>query len=218
MVGLTTPAYKSVFGGTVSGIQTWSCSLWLARTGGSAPSQHDVTVNAGAISAEWQAWFTGAVKGINHAPLTAESTSLYYYPAGAISAALLGVDEFTHIAANGATDRGPSQLSLVTSLRSSTPGRSGRARFYVPLTETAQLTGGQVSNALVSSLAVAAQTLLQGLNAIAPSEGGAFGCCVASFTKGVAEPIVSIVVDSKIDTQRRREDKIGPSFVAVAEV
>lgn len=218
MPGLNLPSYKSVFAGTVTGVQTWSCSLWIARNGGSTPTQAQVTSNAGAISALWQAWFNTTARGVNHSPLTAESLSAYYYPSGALSATFVGINQFTHIVANGPTDRAPSQLSLVTSLRSSTPGRSGRGRFYMPLTETAQLTAGQVSQSLVNSLAVDAKTLINGINGLAPAEGGAFVCSVASFTKGLLEPIVTVVVDSKVDTQRRREDKIGASFVGEASI
>lgn len=96
--------------------------------------------------------------------------------------------------------------ALVISWRTASIGRSFRGRTYIggldaAATETAQA----VSAAFADSIAAAAANLIDGLNDI-----GAALCVLSRFASGVARvaglltEIISVVVDTKIDSQRRR--------------
>lgn len=217
MVGLPSPAYKMVFGGSMGGVQDWSCSMWAQVTGGDPPTQLEVTTNSGALGTKWSTMWN-SFKTRNWPTVTADHLTAYYYPAGSTVSTLIGIDEFTAIPGTGSTLELPSQLSLVASLRSSTPGRSGRGRFYLPLTDGGSLSNGQVAGGDCTTIVGLIKALVDGINALTPAEGGAFRCGVASFTKSAFYPVVTAIIDSKIDTQRRREDKVGVLFVAPAVI
>jgi hypothetical protein len=113
---------------------------------------------------------------------------------------------------------GPLQTCLVASLRTATPGASFRGRQYFPaftlpcnaataqpdsddvdlVATTAANLGGDAAQAIASSLSIS--TLRWG---------------VYSPTRGVCTEITSISVDNTMDTQRRREQSLEPSYVSV---
>lgn len=215
--GLSVASYKAVAGGFIHGTQAWSISTWLSLSGGTAPTQNNVTTDSGNIGSQFGTWWA-TIKADNSPNTGLQSLSLYYYPAGATTSTLLGHDEFASIPGTGTGTELPSQLSLVHSYRSSTPGRSGRGRFYAPVTSGDNLTAGQMSGSRIITLGTHWKTLVDGLNALASASGQTMRVGVASFTSGVFHPAVSLVIDSKLDTQRRREDKIGINNIATGVV
>lgn len=93
----------------------------------------------------------------------------------------------------------PNQCSLVCSLRTATAGRRGRGRVYLPCNDTV-MSSGQVASGNVGQLATWMAAFLTSVN----GDLGDQHVVVLSQVSGTAHPITSVVVDSKIDIQRRR--------------
>ena len=109
-------------------------------------------------------------------------------------------------------------MAIVHSLLSGRPGRANRGRFYLPL--TAANIGdslGEVPTATQTALCSAFKTLVLAVTAV--NCGGrpvilavASPDSVDKDGNTVSRPVVpvgTVLVDSKIDTQRRRADKIA---------
>lgn len=99
----------------------------------------------------------------------------------------------------------PNNVALVVSLRTGYTGRSFRGRMYVPGLHEGQVVGDDVSLLIASDFATGAELLAS----MALDEG--FLWVVASFhhdlaprVTGVPSAITSFVVNTRVDTQRRR--------------
>jgi hypothetical protein len=220
VVGLPVDACKVVLRGTINDVQDWSIGCWLtteliAGSWGIA----DMTaycVKLDAFAADW--WSTIRNK-VN--PLTAWSTtSLYFYPAGHTVAS-----QMTEVMGGAGSNGGgavylPPYVSMVASLRTDVPGRSGRGRNYVPANGFTPNVDAQMDNTSCTELATAHATMLTGWNGIVGTDEGisAQTAVVASFTKSQTNAIKTVQVDSKPDTQHRRTDKLAAAFTAVGTV
>lgn len=60
--------------------------------------------------------------------------------------------------------------------------------------------------------------MLTAINASSSASGGTFVCSILSQTMGLATAITRIQVDTVVDTQRRRRDKLGADAVHQADV
>lgn len=108
----------------------------------------------------------------------------------------------------------PLQTCVVQSLRSATPGRSGRGRMYLPCT-TVSLSGHQLSQAQCDELSAATATFLGSTMGNGDINGAV---CVYSRTKHAAYPLTEVIVDSRLDVQRRRADHEAIEFTSTAAV
>lgn len=107
----------------------------------------------------------------------------------------------------------PTQLAIVHSLLSGSPGRKNRGRYYMPMTSASLLgtSEGQLTAAACTSLSTTAVAWFHAVSAI---DIGTQAPIPVVATRG-SEPYVlieSINVDSKVDTQRRRVDKEAALF------
>ena len=111
----------------------------------------------------------------------------------------------------------PYQAAVVVSLRTNTPGGSGRGRIYWPaagsrlnssarmaVVDRDQFAGEQVTyvHAMESALATAFPTI-------------GFDLAVRSKTTRTTPHVTRIQVGDVVDTQRRRRDKLAESYVSV---
>lgn len=125
------------------------------------------------------------------------------------------------VVGQGAPTKSP-QDACVISLRSSTPGPTGRGRFYWPALG-ADLTLQYVMDVPTPASAVAgARTWL---NAIGTAVNAAFGSLsipstvvlsVRSVKNHVCRDVTSLQVGSVLDTQRRRRDSLPEAYSSVA--
>lgn len=102
----------------------------------------------------------------------------------------------------------PTQLAVVASLRTGLAGRANRGRSYLPNVATVALASGvvpQMSATATAAIANAVRNYVSGLGN--DVDGGP--AVVASLSQGAMVPITSIVVDSKLDVQRSRAQKIA---------
>jgi hypothetical protein len=107
------------------------------------------------------------------------------------------------------------QAAVVHSLRTATPGRRGRGRCYFPA-NGATLTGSNLSSTVTTALSNSFRTYLDAVNATALGAGTVVAI-VATSLMNPAPAVTRVVVDSELDVQRRRANKIlGTSIVSSA--
>lgn len=110
----------------------------------------------------------------------------------------------------------PSQCSLVISVRSGLGSRDHRGRVYLPMTgRGGWANSGQLASADCTAIANAFKALVNTAN-LTTIGGAATTFGIASRGSGFTVAGQDCVVDSKIDTQRRRSDKVLAAARAVA--
>ncbi len=215
MPGLNKAAIKCVIKGSMSGAQGWSTSVWVAAT--IDPLTLDLAQFAGAFQDLAAAW-AGSVSNYWSTTTQYDGVECYEYPIGSTVATRQAADTpSAPIVGSHSVNLLPTFCSLVQTLRTATSGRSFRGRMYLPYTSDALETNGQAPANTCTTTATATRDLLQALQDADYSGDGitAQQPVVASFTKGVTTPITSVFVDSLVDVQHRREDKIGAAHSAV---
>lgn len=220
MPALPVDTLKLSFYGTMNTTQDWSVGLTAAVLLGSgswAPANlsNALTGMGTPIGAWWQALRphispTTIMRGVRG----------YFIPAGQIHASSQGEWLYGSGVPGSSGQYMPDYVALVQSLRSDVPGRSGRGRMYVPCTGVVCGTDNQADNTTVGDYATATSTLITALNAFTdvPDNLTSMKIVVPSHSKAQVNDVATVIVDSKIDVQRRREDKIVATHTAVATV
>jgi len=208
VAGLPGVQVKCVVSGTMAdGVQDMSFGFWLHVSDADFITQatlNDITSDVETAVAAFLG--TSSVAKFYTAIDEFTKVTCYSYNDGSVSADLVSELLFGSPLAGSGTANHPKETCLVVSLRSLTPGRSGRGRFYLPATGIAMDATGQTSSSTdIDNLASAAKTMFDALIA------NDYEPVVASFTKSAAYPVATIVVDNRPDTQRRRTDKILPT-------
>lgn len=207
MAGVNVDMIKWVIKGDINVSQTWSVGVWSEVVGTGSPTAADLDAAVTAVLPLVATWW-GSMKFFNSAGTRYTQLGGYYYPAGSAVATISSIKPVTPVVGTGTFYQSP-RNALVVSLLTGHSGRSYRGRAYVPMTAAQTDTTLQALATGVDSCALAHQTLLTALNAVslAPHWGNA-PTRVRSEKLGIASIITSIKVDSLIDTQRRREDKL----------
>lgn len=209
----SSPSLLVRFRGTlITADQTWSFGLrWVGTT---PPTLANLQAVAAALvtgaPAQGMAVLLGQCVGVQ---CVATGVDVYYYPAIPGKASISASADYSPPRGPTTGDNMPSQCSLVVSLRTAMTGRSGRGRVYLPFTRVAQLDAtGQVSGIALATIAddfkTFADAVIGALNGVLPGYQGPY---VVSGTHGMANAVTRYVIDSKVDTQRRREDKQAPA-------
>lgn len=130
---------------------------------------------------------------------------------------LIGISTINSTVAQAGTGsiRMPAQSALVVSVRTDTPGGSGRGRLYWPGLGGTIDTTARLSSPLTSTVLNDMKTYLLGIRsdlaASFPTIG--FDLAVRSRTTHTTPHAVRLQVGSVIDTQRRRRDALPESYV-----
>lgn len=207
-----TPFVRLLLTGTLTGAQTWSVGLSF-EAGALVPAATLQTWLA-AISPEVDTFWT-TYKNLVGTDTTLSALRAYGYDSGGTKSATEA--SITKSSVGAATSPNlPTQCAMVVSLRSGNSSRSGRGRIYLPIRNAAQLSNGQLANANCDALAAAVKVLI---DAIVTHPFGTGGSPIPAIATGGSKPpvpILSVQVDSKVDTQRRRTDKVAAVYRAVA--
>jgi len=111
----------------------------------------------------------------------------------------------------------PFQSAIVTSIRTNTPGASGRGRIYWPLLAATLTSAGRLSVPTNANVVADMKTYLTGIRsalaAAFPTIG--FDLAVRSKTTKTTPHAVRIQIGNVIDTQRRRRDNLTESYASV---
>ena len=212
MAGLNQVAVKAVIKGTLAtGAQDFSYGFWLnvGDVDFIGQSQLD-TITGDVHDAIDTMHNTSSVAALMTSADVVTGVTCYSYNATSVTADLVSIAPLTTPRAGSGTANHPKETSLVTSLRTLIPGRSGRGRFYMPATGIAMTAGGVIaSNTAVDDFADAVKTMFDDLGS------ATWAVSVASFSKGHLYPVTSFQVDNKPDTQRRRTDKINATHTKI---
>lgn len=218
MAALNLPSNKVTISGTIGqAAQTWSTSFWISTGIGTAPTQALVDAYAANVRTPL-ATFVAAIRGYWSPLVNYTAMKLTHYPAASL------VPDFVSspvvVVQQGAVAaKLPGYCSVVASLRSSSPTRSGRGRMYLPTNVVSTTTDGEMALADVTTIANATAALFTAVNSIAVGyDSGSGIVSVASHHTTLQRPVVRVVVDSKLDVQHRRTNKLGADSVVSATV
>lgn len=213
-VGQSAHMVRQTFKGTINGVQTWSTSLWFQYSGSpAAPSAADVA--AGMTSSSDLEGFVDvlwAALSEYMAPNTIMQTwTVDVYGEDPATPASATAQTPFAVAGSGQPHL-PPECALVASLKTGRGGASFRGRMYLPLLALQVSNQGQASDVAATDVATAVAAYLTSVNGHDFEGGGAIGyellAAVNSVQLGLSTPITSVQVDTRIDAQRRREDKL----------
>ena len=199
---------RNVISGKLPGGEIWQSSFWCDE----APSDQAATQSqADAFASDISSALTTAGTPIDHmcAGSTIDTLTTYSYLDATGHATHVAVSNITGGAA-ALTQTLPDQCCLVVTLLTGVAGRRHRGRLYIPyLADT--LSGGQVSSSKITDIAAWWSSLITALN----GDLGGQHVVVLSQAGGSSVSVNAVQVDSKIDIQRRRADKVQPASKAV---
>lgn len=211
-----TALVKLVHEGALAQGEQFAWGLWLKPATGALPTL-DATqtwlngVATRLIATECNSSTSGAFTSLIAEDSSYSTVRGYIYPAGADVAS--GVVEATvNKSGTGAAEL-PDQCSLVASLRSTVPSRSGRGRVYLPANGVG-LAVHQMFSTDLGNLATVMKNYLDFLNTSAIA-GDELDVVVRSVTQGVVRLVHQVVIDSRLDIQRRRANSQAVLFTQV---
>lgn len=134
----------------------------------------------------------------------------YYYDGGESgSTATLSASVPLTTNEGAAAIKMPDQCTMVASLRTGRAGRSFRGRMYIPTPALTISNDSQVPSVNTVDIATRTATLITTINA------SSLGVVVMSATQTAATPVTAVQVNSVVDTQRRRTNKIVPNQTSI---
>lgn len=117
---------------------------------------------------------------------------------------------------NTGTSAHPFQTALCVSLRTNTPGASGRGRIYWPATGQSLGAGTlRLAAGVNATLAAAFQTYLSAIETALESEFTGVSLVVWSRTQGALHPVTTVRVGDVLDAQNRRRDALVENYASV---
>lgn len=129
----------------------------------------------------------------------------------------ISIQSSTTPAAGSSPIRLPFQAATVISLRTNTPGASGRGRLYWPALAATLGTDGKIITPAPATLVSDARAYLTGIETDleAGAFGGSFDLAVRSKTTKTTPHVVRLQVGDLVDTQRRRRDALPEAYSQV---
>lgn len=193
---------KIVFSGALPGTERWSASMCIDHATALDSVElgnvlDEVITDFGAGGG-----FFAELAAINPATVTLDTVTAYYY-SGGTKAALQAERTGNYLPTHTNAVTLPNQVCAVASLRTGLPGRSQRGRMYIPCLSVAMGANGL---ATTTGLNLLADGLAQSMGTFNASGRGKI--VVASATTGFNNPVTEIIMDSVLDTQRRRRSSV----------
>lgn len=219
---MTIPAGVShvTISGTLTGGEIWQTGFWTS--GAAATTPEGATTHAAILAALFNA--AGGLRDtITNRMIAADESverlSVAEYPTGGPTASFVG-ESLAHTA--GSSTRSlPNQVAVVASTRTGQAGRRHRGRMYFPLAHgsAGPLAGGQYSSTDAQFLATSVAQFFTDVNA-QPIGGDFSGELVVVLSKvaGTSLAMTSIIVDTKLDIQRRRANSESINAVTTAAI
>lgn len=203
---------RHVLIGHLSGGEIFQTGFWVSEApSDAAATTADAQAVATYLNAHWAD--TGSPVSLLDSASGYDSIKVYSYPNGGPDASYVGEANLTGAVGTG-TQSLPDQCALVISLHTGMSGRRHKGRMYLPMTKGTVATGGQLAGSLVNNYATWWATTFGGINS-AVSPGFAV---VLSQVAGSAQRVTEVAVDTRVDIQRRRADRIVPAATATAAV
>jgi hypothetical protein len=186
--------------GTCPSGQRWINVLHFHWTGAGSPIANIAALHTQVLklyTGPAYAGGLGAGLALNNSSVPQTCDDVTYTPLdGSTASAVVNVG----VAATGAVQMQPSEVAMVTTLRSLTRGRSFRGRVYLPPKDTGVITSvGVISPAIIT--AYLAQW--NGFNAAAGAANWTH--VIASYKLAIGTAVQSYTMDNKFDVQRGRK-------------
>lgn len=189
-----------VLSGTAPQGEIFATGFWL--TGGAINSEASAGVAAQAIAdlAKWDDTGTGHPATFVGTDTSFDTVTVYHYANAGQTAQFIG--EASLGPRPGQANQGPLPLQCcyVVSLRSGLPGRSRRGRMYLPCTNQS-LTAHQLDETDTDAISAWWKGYFDELNGLGDTVGT---LAVVSKTLTSQVAVTSLIVDSRLDIQRRR--------------
>lgn len=210
-MGIPSGYSRNVISGKLPGGEIWQCSLWANEAPSDlAATQAQATAFAGKIQTD--AANAGSPVSLLASGGTMDLLTTYSYLDSSGKATFVANAPITTSAPAG-TQTLPDQVTLCVTLLTGLAGRRHRGRVFVPY-QTGALTAGQISNTIATNVATWWSTLITHLN----STLGTQHIVVLSQVAGTSNTVNAVQVDTKLDIQRRRADKVVPTSKALVAV
>jgi len=200
--------------GTLPGNEVWSVNPVFAVTTGAVISYAECIAIVNAVNA---LTVPSGVRSIMSTSTYVTGCRVEARTAAGVLEALAEGNISSPVVGQGSMPH-PFQTSLVSSLRTTTPGGSGRGRLYWPATgatidaPTLRMTSSSASTALTGIKSYL--NLIQ--TAVDASVDETVALAVWSRTTGQLPTVNSIQVGDVLDTQRRRRDKITETLTVAS--
>ena len=212
----TAPRVDVIMGGIIGTVDTWTTKISYAVTGG-VPSQADMNGIASGFATLWAVDFwdttTVGMKANVNSTTSWNLCKTYYYPAGATVATVSGLVSLTNDPGTAGAAPAPPQCAIVASLHTAFSGRKNRGRCYMP-SIVPYVGVGAITPTQALRIATQFRLFLHDTNS-ATVGALSFNACIGT---GSLPSVTSVVVDTVVDTQRRRRDKQTSSGTAVVAV
>jgi hypothetical protein len=198
--------------GTLPAGETWSCGIRYRAQ----PDQAGLDTIAGIAAASWVTLVTNLGNNATGQAWSADTT-LDGVTARVVNPAGITIRQAEGFPAGGSKVGGtptklPNQCSVVATLLTQRPGRTGKGRIYLPLLALTIGTTGRHTKTTV--IATEVKGLIDRINS--GVQGAGFEgtrCIVASkLGEGAESPITGVRVGDVVDTQRRRRDSVAEVY------
>ncbi len=212
------PRIKLVIAGDISTNQTWSIGLDFdpsATATNATLATWLGTIGPGSITTWWNA--TGGPKALNAADTRLTKLTAYFYDIGSDLADAMAIYNFGTPLVGTGTAYHPTQVCVCVTKVTDGVGRRYRGRCYVPATAQTLASNHQMSSGTATDIATAFAALVTDLNNDTVSGGSVTAIVVSQLLVG-GSAITKIAVDSELDIQRRRADKLVGTSKATVNV
>lgn len=216
-----------VWGGSLPGSETWSCSLRMAETeaGGFADTNDTAGWDMNALLAH----YSTIIKAM-HADAAAKissSAKLNFVKFNRLDVNghyidnVSHIDSFTNISGGGSGYAFPNQVCLAVTLTTNiSRGPASKGRFYLPMPQVgSDATTGLVSVADVNTIKTRMKTFIEALSDVPGLDTfNSPGVCVMSRKLGAPDThrVNGIRIGRVLDTQRRRRRNLPESYELIA--
>lgn len=202
--------YLFTFGGVLAGAQRWSIGIRaIDEVSGTAPSAAQLSAACDQLFTDFNTsmWNPGTGTGFGSIAGSAANfdqvrgywRALRNGPASIVGASTQGASP------GSGSPNLPPQCAIVVTLLTGLAGKSFKGRVYMPNRTAIVAADGNLPTATVTALAVTASNWLSLFRT--RSVGGERLTGVVSGAQG-PNAITAVAVDSVVDTQRRRRDKV----------
>lgn len=196
-------AYKIVVGGSSGGDQTWSFGVWCTAAE-SAPTAAMMNIWAASLLAATNTLITNLETNMGE-DTAWNVLKTYYYPPGEAAASVVGeAAPSSPLTGSVSSPQSPYQVALVATLLTGLSGSTNKGRIYLPLNAPV-LTDRQLVAGNALAFANIVRTWLIAINS---TDINTTPVDVIVAGHAAAHPVNQVRVDSRLDIQRRRTDKI----------
>lgn len=219
-----TDVVKFTMFGTIRSVQSWSAGMWWGTSGFPAGFTYGQDqINGLRDSTDLQGyWNTFMTHFKEQLSSRAVCSGIRYDLYSGNSRASKATAEYIPASPwTGSSDQVmPSEVALCFSAYTGDPGPSGRGRFYwpVPGASLATSTGGfDISTATTLLTDYSTFVAAVAAHSFDDEHSGTYGLypSLASWEKGTNHAVTTLKVDTRFDSQRRRENKLPVSRVSI---